>query len=160
MQWWLMSSISLSKEIPASELIKWYLCRWQIEIFFRILKSGCQVESIQLTAACRFRPCIAFYLIISWRIMYISSSARLLTVDNCERYFSPQEWQTAYLFVHKQLPEEPPSLKSIVTCIAIIGGYLARKGDSPPGPKAIWQGLNKLYSFLLIEEAKNLVTYG
>lgn len=159
-QWWLMSSIELSKAIPATELINWYLCRWQIEVFFRVLKSGCRVEALQLTAANRFRPCIAFYLIVAWRIMYISSSARVETAHDCTRYFSEAEWQTAYLLKHKHLPKEIPSLKSIVKCIAMMGGYLARKRDSPPGPKAIWQGLSKVYNYLLVEETKKLTTYG
>lgn len=33
----------------AVELIEWERCRWLVEIFFRILKSGCRVEALQLS---------------------------------------------------------------------------------------------------------------
>jgi hypothetical protein len=32
----------------ALEEIQWYLCRWQIEAYFRILKRGCRIEKLQL----------------------------------------------------------------------------------------------------------------
>ncbi|ECF2367392.1 hypothetical protein E1890_22540 [Salmonella enterica subsp. enterica serovar Mountpleasant] len=43
--------------------------------------------------------------------------------------------------------------------LARLGGYLARKNDYPPGPKAIWSGLTRLMlSINAIETARN--TYG
>jgi hypothetical protein len=46
-------------------------------------------------------------------------------------------------------------------CIATMGGYLNRKNDSPPGPKAMWQGLSQLYNFLQINSIyRHFLTYG
>jgi hypothetical protein len=33
--------------------------------------------------------------------------------------------------------------------MARLGGYLARKGDGPPGPKAIWIGLQRTRDFVI-----------
>ena len=54
--WWLMTSIPIA-ELQPSQLILWYLCRWQIEVFFKILKSGCQIERLQLETANRTKNC-------------------------------------------------------------------------------------------------------
>jgi hypothetical protein len=80
----------------------------------------------------------------------------------CNVYFDDEEWQSAYVFVNKiKPPRKAPDLQSIIVCIAKMGGYLNRKNDSPPGPKAIWQGLTKLYSFLQINDIyEQILTYG
>ncbi|EBK9388326.1 hypothetical protein DXM94_01750 [Salmonella enterica] len=56
-------------------------------------------------------------------------------------------------------PEKIPNIRDSVLLLARLGGYLARKNDSAPGPKAIWSGLMRLMlSINAIEIAKN--TYG
>mgnify|MGYP005993994719 CR=1 FL=1 len=60
--WWLMTSVPV-EQVQPSQLISWYLCRWQIEIFFKILKSGCQIEQLQLGTGGRTKNCLALYLI-------------------------------------------------------------------------------------------------
>ena len=52
----------------AAEIVQWYLCRWQIEIYFRVLKSGCKVEELQLETTDRLKPCLALYMIVAWRV--------------------------------------------------------------------------------------------
>jgi dsDNA-binding SOS-regulon protein len=45
--WMLLTSVPITTAEQAREVMQWYLCRWQ-EVFFRILKSDCQVEELQL----------------------------------------------------------------------------------------------------------------
>jgi len=47
------------------ELIDWYRRRWLVEIFFRILKSGCRVEALQLGTLERLERALVIYLIIA-----------------------------------------------------------------------------------------------
>ena len=53
------------------ELIDWYHRRWLAEIFFRILKSGCRVEALQLGTLERLERALVIYLIIAWRILHL-----------------------------------------------------------------------------------------
>ena len=147
--WWLMTSVKLRKDIKPADLISWYLCRWEIEIFFRILKSGCQVENLQLTSEKRTEACLAIYIIIAWRILFLTSIARVNPQRACLDILEYEEWTTAYISIKKaKPPKKPPSIGDAIKLIAQMGGYLARKNDSPPGPKAIWQGITKLYEIL------------
>ena len=66
----LLTSMKIDTFEQAVTIIKWYTCRWEIEIFFRTLKSGCQVEKLQLETSDRIEPCLAFYMIIAWRICH------------------------------------------------------------------------------------------
>ncbi len=48
----------------------------QIEVFFKILKSGCKVEDLQLEKLERLEPALAFYQIIAWRVLYLTMLGR------------------------------------------------------------------------------------
>jgi len=58
------------------ELIDWYRRRWLVEIFFRILKSGCRVEALQLGTLERLERALVIYLIIAWRILHLVTWGR------------------------------------------------------------------------------------
>ncbi|HAK3333270.1 TPA: transposase [Salmonella enterica] len=143
-----------------AQLIQWYLLRWQIEVFFKILKSGCQVEKLQLETFERTRNCLALYLIIAWRILYISSLYKVEPEGTSTLIFEKKEWEYLWILVENTPPpEDIPSIRTSVLMLARLGGYLARKNDSPPGPKSIWSGLMRLMlSINAIEIAKK--TYG
>jgi hypothetical protein len=155
-EWRLLSSLPVESFTDAYEKIQWYLCRWQIEVYFRILKSGCKVEDLQLQHRERIEVALALYLIVAWRVLYLTRLGRTVPDLSCEVAFSPQEWQAAYLVSKRQKPpSEPPRLQEIITLIAGLGGYLARKRDGPPGPKTLWIGLQRVRDFALALEARD-----
>lgn len=158
--WWIMSSIPPEKLTEPAQLIQWYLLRWQIEIFFKILKSGCQVEKLQLETFERTRNCLALYLIIAWRILYLSSLYKTAPMEPCNLIFEKKEFECLWILIENTPPPETvPDIKTAILMLAKLGGYLARKNDDPPGPKAIWSGLTRLMlSVNAIEAARN--TYG
>ena len=42
----------------------------------------------------------------------------------------------------------------MVRLLATLGGFLNRKGDGFPGPKAIWIGLQRTADFVLVLQAQ------
>ena len=50
------------------ELIEGVRCRWEIEIFFNVLKNGCRVEALQLGCIGKIEGALAVYLVVSWRL--------------------------------------------------------------------------------------------
>lgn len=76
LEWLLISSLPVSDAKGAITLFNWYLCRWEIELFFKILKSGCGIEDLQLEHVERLFKCITLYMIIAWRIMYIRAMGK------------------------------------------------------------------------------------
>ena len=54
------------------ERIKWYRCRWEIEIFFNVLKNGCRVEALQLGCVGKIELALAVYLVC---LLYTSDAA-------------------------------------------------------------------------------------
>jgi hypothetical protein len=130
----------------AREKLQWYTCRWQIKLFFKILKSGCRIEKLQLETAARLRRCLALYAVVAWRILYLTMESRRLPHMSCEVLLTPEEWQALCCFNRRtpKPPENPPTLQEATKMIAQLGGFLARTGDGFPGPATLWQGMQRL----------------
>ncbi len=45
------------------------------------------------------------------------------------------------------MPKAPLRLNEVVRLVAILGSFLARKGDGEPGVKTIWLGLQRVMDF-------------
>ncbi|CAB3774741.1 transposase [Paraburkholderia humisilvae] len=48
------------------ELIDWYRARWEIEMFFHVLKNACKVEALQLSHMDRVERALVLYMVVSW----------------------------------------------------------------------------------------------
>ena len=148
-EWMLLTTLPVESYEGAKAIIGWYCARWEIEIFFRVLKQGCQVEELRLETDSRLLNCIAIYLIVAWRIHVITMQSREWPDLCCEILFSEKEWKTIYLMQKKHKPpKEPPTLREISRMLAQLGGFLARKGDGEPGVKNIWRGYRVLQNYV------------
>ncbi len=117
--WVLLTNLPVSTAEQAVEKIRWYLCRWQIEIYFRILKSGCKIEKLQLAYVERLRPALALYMIVAWRVLYLTMMGRECPELPCELVFETSEWRAVYLVATKSPPpSSPPTLNTIARNLA------------------------------------------
>lgn len=156
--WRLLTNRPVNTLQEAVELINWYRRRWLIEIFFRIYKSGCKVEALQLSSLERLERALVIFLVIAWRILHVVTLGRECPNLPCDVVFDTEEWQAAWIVSKRQEPpEEPPKLAEMVLIIAGFGGFLARKHDGFPGPKAIWEGIEKVQHYAVgIEVSKEV----
>jgi hypothetical protein len=76
--------------------------RWKIEVFRKILKSGCRVEDSRLRTAQRLANLIAVFCIVSWRVF----------------------WMT---MLNRAAPNASPDLSLTATEIRLLDGVLADK---------------------------------
>ena len=148
--WTILTSSPIKSPEDAMKILEYYTARWNIEIFFKVLKSGCKVEKIRLEKLDRLLPCIAFYMSVAARIMFLSKIEEICPDLSADAIFSPFEWKAVYMAVYdKKLPPKPPSASLIIRGIAILGGYINRKNDPPPGPTAMWIGIGIMHSMAL-----------
>jgi len=152
-EWFLLTSFPINNADTAVEIVKWYLCRWQIELFFKILKSGCAVEELQFDTLKATSNCIALYLIVAWRVLFLTMLGRNCPDMDCSTVFEESEWQSVYAIVTKKAPPKiPPNLNDIILMIAKLGGFLGRKSDGYPGSKVMWIGMQRMKDFTLAWE--------
>ena len=148
-EWLLLTSLPVADAAQARQVVQFYCVRWMIEIIFRVLKSGCRVEKRRFERLDRLQACLAVYLIIAWRTLYVCRLARACPQIDCQAIFEPEEWKAVWKIVrHTDPPHQPPSLEKLTLMVAQLGGYVMRK-NSPPGPQTIWIGLQRTYDLAL-----------
>jgi hypothetical protein len=163
-EWLLLTNTLVGNVEDAFCVIGWYCCRWQIEVFHKIIKSGCQVENCLLQTADRLKKYIALMSIVAWRLHLMTYINRTEPDLSCTIILSTVEWQALYLRIHKttKFPKTPPSIHQAVRWIAQLGGFLGRKSDGEPGITAIWRGWQRLQDLadiwnVVIDEQERLV---
>ncbi len=149
-EWLLLTTCAVKTFEQACEILHGYLARWSIELLFKILKSGCKVEALQLEHFDRLEPAWVMYLIIAWRVLLLTTLGRACPDLPCDVVFETEEWQAAYLVAKKAPPPKtPPSLAERVRIVAGFGGFLNRKHDGFLGSKTLWIGLQRVQDFAL-----------
>jgi hypothetical protein len=144
--WRLITDLPVSSRTEAIEKLEWYALRWKIEVFHKILKSGCKAEESKLRTAQRLANLIAVFCILSWRVFWMTMLNRsapdappdiALTqaeIDLLDRLMKNKD----------QKRSRRKTLSHYLIRIARLGGYLARANDPPPGNMVMWRGLSRL----------------
>jgi hypothetical protein len=146
-EWRLLTNREVTDFDMAVQLIDWYRARWEVEMFFHVLKNGCQVEALQLTSMARLERALALFIVVAWRIARLMRLGRTCPDLDAELLFESDEWRAAFILNKRKPPKTPPRLNEVVRLVAMLGGFLARKGDGEPGVKTIWQGLQRVMDF-------------
>lgn len=145
-EWLLLTTVAVDTVDNATQCVQWYSCRWGIEVWHRILKSGCRIEARQLASGERLQRCLTLYSVIAWRIFYATMLARAVPDMPCSVLLDLDEWQALYCAIHQcpTPPEEPPSLAQAVHWIAQLGGFVGRRRRDQPGTETLWRGFQHL----------------
>jgi hypothetical protein len=146
-EWRLLTNREVEDFAAAAELVDWYRARWEIELFFLVLKQGCRVEALQLSTITRLEKALVLFMIVAWRIARLMRLGRTCPDLDAALLFSPEEWQAAYILSKKRPPKQAPKLNTVIRLIAGLGGFLGRKGDGDPGMKTLWLGLERVRDF-------------
>lgn len=147
-EWLLLTSLPIDSIEQVRQIIQYYCVRWMIEIFFRVLKSGCRVEERLFEYMDRLLTCLAVYVIVAWRTLYVCRLGRSCPEIDCDAVFEPAEWKSVWKVVRREdPPPKPPSLGVFVRLVAQLGGYVNRKRADPPGPQTLWIGLQRMHDF-------------
>lgn len=148
-EWFLLTTCRVDTAEQAEQCLRWYCLRWRIEDWHRVLKSGCRIEELSHDTAERLRRAIAIRLVIAWRVMLMTLLGREAPELPAEVLFSDIEVRTLAAYACKRGWSAPTNLGEAVRLLAIIGGYLARKTDPPPGHQLLWRGYMQFHFMCL-----------
>jgi len=148
-EWVLLTNTTVKSFGRAAQVVAWYCCRWQIEIFHKIIKSGCRVEDCRLQTVVRLQNYIALMCVVAGRLQWLTYINRTNPQASCITVLTTIEWQALYMRIHKTslLPKSPPTTYQAIRWIAQLGGFLARKSDGEPGIVTVWRGWQRLQDF-------------
>ncbi|MPZ33899.1 MAG: IS4 family transposase [Rhodospirillales bacterium] len=149
--WKLITDLPVQSRKDAIEKLEWYALRWKIEVFHKILKSGCRAEEAKLRTAQRLANLIAVYCILSWRVFWMTMLNRSSPAASPALALTEAEIDLLDHLVkdRDQKPLRRRTLSHYLTKIARLGGYLARANDPPPGNTVMWRGMSRLTDIAL-----------
>lgn len=149
-EWLLVTSLPIDTLEEVLLVVDCYRGRWVIEVFFRVYKTGCQVERIQLETSDRLFRCLMLYKIVAWRVLYVTMLGRHAPDLPCDVLFTPDEWKPVWKITRSEpLPDTAPPLKGFLLLLGELGGHNGRRHDGPPGPQSLWVGIRRMTDFAI-----------
>ena len=142
--WKLITNLSVKTLEDAVHKLGWYARRWNIETFFKTLKTGCKIEDVRLTTADRLANYIALCCVVAWRVSWLTILARHKQPSAPDVVFTKTERLVLEKAVPLRYQNAPRDINLYLIIIARLGGYLDRKSDPPPGTTVMWRGFSRL----------------
>ncbi|MBM3845761.1 MAG: IS4 family transposase, partial [Verrucomicrobia bacterium] len=145
-EWKLITNLPVNSLNEAREKLGWYGMRWKIEVYHKILKSGCKAEQSKLRTTRRLMNQVALYCLIAWRVFWMTMVRRESRPAPARAAFTVTEINLLDALVQHRRDNRrrKADLESYITKLARLGGYLARTHDPPPGNMVVWRGLSRL----------------
>ena len=149
-EWLLITTLPIGTVEEVLLVVDYYTGRWPIEVFFRVYKTGCRVEQIQLETSARLLPCLMLYKIIAWRVLYLTMLGRECPELRCDVLFTADEWKPVWkVTCDEPIPEVAPNLSKFLLLLAQLGGHNGRTKEGAPGPQSIWVGIRRMTDFAM-----------
>lgn len=144
--WKLVTNLPVGDLAAAVEKLEWYALRWKAEVFHKVMKSGCRAEQARFETAERLAKFLALIAVVSWRIFFLTMSARERPEAEPETVLTPAEIATLDgIDAARAKPRiQRRTLATHLLQIAMLGGHLDRSRDPPPGNIVVWRGLTRL----------------
>ena len=130
--WLLITTLPINTVKDVLLVLDYYVARWPIEVFFRVFKTGCRVEDIQLETNARLKNCLMFYKVIAWRVMYVTFLGRHCPEIPCDTIFADVEWKPVWKVVSDQPSAEESSSAGGIHSDACQVRWIQQPIDRPP----------------------------
>jgi Transposase Tn5 dimerisation domain len=138
LEWVLLTSIPIQTVEQAWERVDWYRARWIVEDYHQGLKTGCRIEQRQVQSYEGLRRLLGLLAPSAVRLLQLRAAARQSPEQPVVEVLPADVVQVVATLA--QLPAAELTTQQCWYTIAGYGGYLARKGDGPPGWKTLWKG--------------------
>jgi hypothetical protein len=140
-EWILFSRSSITSFEEALEIATIYRHRWIIEEYHKCLKTGCQIEKVQLGSAHGLLSLFGILGVIATQLIQLKNLTRINPDELAEKHVDP---------VSISVLQSIYNLKGSMTVkdywrrVAMLVGFMGRKSDGNPGWQKIWKGWIKL----------------
>ena len=91
---------------------------------------------------------MATYLIVAWRLLWLTYEARLRPEGSWAAVLDATEQEVLRRRFHWPSDRSPPTVGEAVRLVARLGGFLNRRGDGEPGVKCLWRGWQELQAMV------------
>jgi len=149
--WRLYTTEPIKSSASLERIVDGYRCRWVIEEFFKVLKTGCGIEKRQLESRHSLENALAVYIPIAWRVLRHRTLAKIDGGNKASLILSKLQIRLLRRVSKIKLPNAL-TIENALIAIAALGGHLRRNGS--PGWITLLRGYQRL---LTLEEGALLV---
>lgn len=140
LEWILLTSLPVENVEQALTVISYYRHRWLIEEYHKCLKTGCRIEKSQVATKDRLLAHLGFLGLVAVYLLQFKAPRKGRT---------PPKELVAALKAVTGAKEDLNDLSLFCRRLAMLGGFLGRKGDGSPGWQSIWEGWKRLQDIIL-----------
>jgi hypothetical protein len=146
LEWVLLTSLVSRTCEQAWQRAEWYRARWRVEDYHHCLKTGCRIQERQLQSAERLMRLLGLLSPLAVRLLQLRDLSR--QAPECPAHSVIEPETLTVLAAHVGLSPFTMTVGTFWTEVARMGGYLARRGDGPPGWQTLWKGWLHLQALL------------
>jgi hypothetical protein len=149
LEWILLTNVEVKSVADAWERVTWYSCRWLIEEYHKVKKTGCEIERMQFCYAERLQSAIALMSVVAVWLLQLRDASRDPQVQSQPAtQWLPQLWiEVLSMWRHGEVRRNWTLLEYFMA-LARLGGHQNRKSDHPPGWLTLWRGWTELQAML------------
>lgn len=160
-RWVLFTTLPIATVEDLIDVLEGYCVRWNVELYFKTLKSGLKIEDMKYETLERYVVAFSMLTVVAWRVEYLKGATRSDPEGNCEKYFTSGEWMAIMAFLRRPVDRtNPPTMRAFMISIAQLGGYINKKSQGDPGSKTIWRGMARFDTIVEAFAVFNQMTCG
>ena len=146
LEWIRLTSVPTTRLERAWERVGWYKHRWIVEDYHHCLKTGCRLEERQVQTADRLIRLLGWLSPLAVRLLWLRDLARREPARPAHEVLEAD----LLAVVAAQAGQAPTQMTTgaFWKAVAQLGGYVARRGDGPPGWKTLWRGWLRVSTLL------------
>jgi hypothetical protein len=146
LEWILLTSLASTTCEHGWQRAEWYRARWRVEDYHHCLKTGCRIEERQVQSAERLIRLLGLVSPLAVRLLQVRDLSRQAPERLAHEVIEPET--LTVLAAERGLSPSTMTVGTFWTEVARMGGFLARRGDGPPGWKTLWKGWLHLQALL------------
>ncbi len=142
LNWCLVTDEPIDTLEQCLEVVRTYEGRWLVEELHMGFKSGCATETRRLQHGTRLTNFLALATVVAFGMLRLRDAARRPEPPPASEHLSQVQLQ----LLGDMCPELPPTPNAYeaLRAMAMLGGFIGRKGDGEPGWRTLWRGWEKL----------------
>jgi Transposase DDE domain len=143
-EWVLLTTRPVRDGREAAQMVHWYALRWPVERLHYVLKSGCQIERLQVQQRSELEKVLALYWLVAWRVLWVTHLARERPEVSAEEVLGAEELRVLGIVAKRPLV----TARDVTQALAKLAGAESWRNAPEPGAKRIWTGLRALDNML------------
>jgi hypothetical protein len=135
--WALLTTLQVNSFADILRIVGYYTKRWVIERFHYILKSGMNIEKIQIDDSQRLKNVLQLYSLIAWHVLKVHKLGQQGSQAPAVEYFEERSVD----ILQKVTGREISTVSEFIQELAQLAGFQPTNQQRHPGEKTLWQAI-------------------